>query len=51
MFGIILFLITVIRHNLEDLQSNSVITNSMGPSVSVSYNREIVITMKIYVVK
>jgi len=33
------------------LQSNSVIKNSMGPLVSVCCNREIVITMKIYVVK
>ena len=33
------------------LQLKSVITNSMGPSVSVCYNREIVITVKMYVVK
>ena len=33
------------------IQSNSVITNSMGPSVFVRYNRDIVITVKVYVVK
>ncbi len=32
------------------LQSNSVITNSMGPLKSVRHNREIVITVKVYVV-
>jgi len=35
----------------HDIQSNLVITNSMGPPLSVRYNREIVITVKIYVVK
>ena len=41
------------NHNYDEnkLQSNSVITNSKGPSVSVRYNREIVITVMIYVVK
>ena len=33
-----------------ELQSNSVKTNSMGPQESVRYSREIVITVKIYVV-
>ncbi len=33
------------------LQANSVITNSTGPSVFVCYNREFIITVKIYVVK
>ena len=33
------------------LQSNSVITNSMGPSIFVRYNRDIVITVKVYAVK
>jgi hypothetical protein len=33
------------------IQSNSVITNSMGPRKSVRYNCEIVITVKVYVVK
>jgi len=39
------------RYHETDIQSNSVITNSMGPSVSVRYNSEIVITVKIYVIK
>ena len=34
----------------KDIQSNSVIANSTGPSVFVRYNREFVITVKIYVV-
>ena len=33
------------------LQSNSVITNSTGPSIFVRYNRDFVITVKVYVVK
>ncbi len=33
------------------IQSNSVITNSTGPSIFVRYNRDIVITVKLYVVK
>jgi len=33
------------------IQTNSVITNSMGPSVYVCYNRKLVITVKICVVK
>ena len=33
------------------IQSNSVITNSMGPSIYVRYNRDIVITVKVYAVK
>jgi hypothetical protein len=33
------------------LQSNSVITNSTGPSIFVRYNRDIVITVKLHVVK
>jgi hypothetical protein len=34
----------------KELQSNSVITNSMGPSIFARYNRDIVITVKLYVV-
>ena len=33
------------------IQSNSVITNSMGPSIFVRYNRDIGITVKVYLVK
>ncbi len=33
-----------------DLQSNSVVTNSTGPSVFDRYIRDIVITVKVYVV-
>jgi hypothetical protein len=36
---------------MTDVQSNSVITNSTGPSIFVRYNRDIVITVKLYVVK
>jgi len=36
---------------LTHVQSNSVITNSMGSSVFVRYNRDIVLTVKDYVVK
>ncbi len=35
----------------EYIQSNSVMTNSMGPRISVRYNREFVITDNIYVMK
>ena len=37
--------------SVKVIQSNSVITNSMGPLVFVGYNRDIVITVKVYVVK
>ena len=37
--------------NKPNIQSNSVITNSTGPSVFVRYNRDFVITVKIYVVE
>jgi hypothetical protein len=33
------------------IQSNSVITNSTEPSIFVRYSRDIVISMKLYVVK
>ena len=36
---------------VKKIQPNSVITNSMGPLVFVRYNRDIVITVKVYVVK
>jgi hypothetical protein len=39
------------RKVIVELQSNSVITNSTGPSIFVRYNRDIVITVKLYVVK
>jgi len=40
-----------LRRDLTYVQSNSVITNSTGPWKYVRYNREIVITVKVYVVK
>ncbi len=36
---------------VKEIQSNSVITNSTGPSIFVRYNRDIVINVKLYVVK
>ncbi len=36
---------------LDEVQSSSVITNTTGPSVFVRYSRDIVITVKLYVVK
>jgi len=33
------------------IQSNSVTTNSTGPSEFVCYNRDIIITIKVYIVK
>jgi hypothetical protein len=35
----------------SDTQSNSDISNSMGLSVFICYNRDIVVTVKVYVVK
>jgi len=43
------FLVFLMNVKFE-LQSNLVITNSTGPSVCVRYNRDIVITVKVYVV-
>ncbi len=41
----------IIIKDFSDIQSNSVITNSTGPSVFVRYNSDFVITVKNYVVK
>jgi hypothetical protein len=34
----------------KNVHSNSLITNSTGPTIFVNYNRDIVITEKLYVV-
>jgi hypothetical protein len=39
------------RQGIFSIQSNSVITNSTGPSLFVRYNRDVVVTVKLYVVK
>ena len=40
-----------LTNKFNKIQSNSVITNSTGPSVFVCYNIDSVITVKVYIVK